>query len=156
MNEVVFLRHVVSGNDIFVDPRKVKAIINWEQSKNITEIQSFLGLVGYYKLFVEHFSLLFTPLTRLTWKRVKFECDEKCEQSFKELKNRLITTPVLTLSTTGAGYVVFSDASRQGFGCVLIQTSRVIAYASHQLKKHEANYPTHDLELAVVVFVLKI
>ena len=72
------------------------------------------------------------------------------------MKNRLITAPVLTFSTIGTRYVVFSDASRQGLRCVLMQGGRVIAYASRQLKKHETNYPTHDLELVTVVFVLKI
>ena len=76
-----------------------------------------------------------------------------CEQSFQKLKNHLITAPVLTFSTTRARYVVFSDASRQGLRCVLMQ---VIAYASRQLKKYETNYPTHDLELEAVVFALKI
>ena len=95
-------------------------------------------------------------MTRLTQKRVKFEWDEKCEQSFQELKNCLITALVFTLLTTGAKYVVFNDASRQGLGCVLMQGGKVIAYASHQLKKHEANYPTHDLELLAIVFALKI
>ena len=87
---------------------------------------------------------------------MKYEWDEKCEQSFQELKNRLTTAPILVLPTVGEGYVVFSDASRQGLGCVLMQNGRVITNASRQLKKHETNYPTHDLELAAVVFALKI
>ena len=115
-----------------------------------------MGLAGYYRRFVEHFSLLSASLTRLTRKGVKFEWDDKCEQSFQELKNRFITAPVLTLPTTGAGYVVFSDASKQGLECVLMQDSKVIAYASRQLKKYETNYPTYDLELTVVVLSLKI
>ena len=115
-----------------------------------------MGLVGYYKRFVEHFSLLSASLTQLTRKGVKFEWDEKYEQSFQELKNHLIIAPVVTLSTTRAGYVVFSDVFRQGLRCVLMQGGRVIAYASRRLKKHEANYPTHDLELAAIVFPLKI
>ena len=80
----------------------------------------------------------------------------KCEQNFQQLKNYLFSAPILTLPTTEASYVVFNDALRQSLGCVLMQDGRVIAYASRQLKKHEANYPTHDLELAVVVFALKI
>ena len=116
----------------------------------------FLGFTGYHMWFVEHFSLITAPLIWLTWKGVKFEWDDKCEQNFQELKNCLIFAPILTLSTTGARYVVFSDASRQGFGYVLMQDSRVIAYASRQLKKHKVNYPTHDLELAAMVSALKI
>ena len=105
---------------------------------------------------MEHFSLIAAPLTRLTRKGVKYEWSEDCEQSFQELKSRLTMAPVLALPTSGVEYVVFSDSSRQRLGCVLMQDGRVIAYDSRQLKKHETNYPTHDLELAVVVFALKI
>ena len=79
---------------------------------------------------MEHFSLIVAHLTRLTRKGVKFEWENKCEQSFQKLKNCLIIAPVLILPTVGADYVVFSDASKQGFGCVLMQNDRVIAYAS--------------------------
>ena len=65
--------HVVSGDGIFVDPKKIEAIVNWEQSKNVSEIQSFLGLVGYYRRFVKHFSLIAASLTLLTKKRVKYK-----------------------------------------------------------------------------------
>ena len=134
----------------------MKAIVNWEQPKNVTEIRSFLGLTEYYRLFMEHFSLIFTPLTRLTRKRVKFEWDKKCEQSFQKLKNRLIPALVLTFLTIGDGYVAFRDASIQGLECVLMQGGRVIAYAFRQLKKHETNCPTHKLELVEVDFTLNI
>ena len=102
------------------------------------------------------FLIIVRTVDSVDLKGVKFEWDEKCEQSFQELKNGLITDPVLTLPTTGTGYVVFSDVSKQGLKCVLMQVGKVIAYDSRQLKKHEANYPTHDLELAAVVFALKI
>ena len=81
---------------------------------------------------------------------------DACQQSFEELKGRLTSAPILSLPNGRDGFVVYSDASRQGLGCVLMQNDRVIAYASRQLKKHEENYPTHDLDLAVVVFALKI
>ena len=102
------------------------------------------------------FSLIVVPLIRLTRKRVKFEWDKQCEQNFQELKNHFITAPILTFSTTRVGYVIFSDTSGQGLECVLMQDGRVIVYASQQLKKHETNYHTHDLELAAIVFTLKI
>ena len=79
-----------------------------------------------------------------------------CQQSFEELKGRLTLAPVLALPNGRDGFVVYSDASRQGLGYVLMQNHRVIAYSSRKLKKHEENYPTHDLELATVVFALKI
>ena len=121
LNEVIFLGHVISGAGIFMDPRKIEAIVDWEQPKNVSEVRSFLGLAGYYRRFVERFSLLAAPLTRLTRKRVKYEWSDDCEQSFQELKSRLTMALVLALSIPGVEYVVFSDASRQGLGCVLMQ-----------------------------------
>ena len=105
---------------------------------------------------MKYFSLIVAPLTRLTGKEVKYEWNDDCEQSFQELKSRLTMAPVLALPTSGVEYMVFSDGSRRGLGCVLMQDGRVIAYAYCQLKKHETNYPTHDLELTAVVFALKI
>ena len=111
-------------------------------------------MAGYYRKFVEGFSKIATPLTRLTKKEEPFLWSEACQQSFDELKRRLTSAPVLTLPSEQDGFVVYCDASRQGLGCVLMQNNKVIAYASRQLKKHEQNYPTHDLELAAVVFAL--
>ena len=95
-------------------------------------------------------------MTRLTRKETKWEWTSKCESSFQELKRRLTTTPVLTLPSRMEGFVIYSDASKKGLGCVLMQHGRVIAYASRQLKTHETNYPTHDLELAAVIFSLRV
>ena len=111
-------------------------------------------MARYYRNFVEEFSKLATPLTKLTRKEEKFVWSEACQQSFDELKRKLTLAPVLTLPLGQDGYTVYCDASRQGLGCVLMQHENVIAYASRQLKKHEQNYLTHDLELATVVFAL--
>ncbi|BBG96680.1 transposable element gene [Prunus dulcis] len=97
--------------------------------------------LGYYRRFVEGFASIAAPLTRLTRKDVAFEWTEECEQSFQELKKRLTTAPVLALPDNAGNFVIYSDASLQGLGCVLMQHDRVIAYASRQLKKHEQNYP---------------
>jgi len=105
---------------------------------------------------VEGFSTLASPLTKLTQKEIKFQWSDACERSFQELKARLTTTQVLTLPEGINGFVVYCDALRIGLGCVLMQHGKVIAYASRQLKNHEKNYPTHDLELAAEVFALKI
>ncbi|KAM2116416.1 hypothetical protein ACFX1R_010106 [Malus domestica] len=96
------------------------------------------------------------PLMKLTKKDVKFEQDENCEQSFQHLKYCLTHAPVLVLPDGSSNFEIYSDASLNGLGCVLMQHNRVIAYASQQLKIHERNYPTHDLELATIVFALKI
>lgn len=121
-----------------------------------TEIRSFLGLAGYYRKFMEGFSILTSPLTKLTQKVIKFQWSDACERSFEELKLRLTMAPVLDLLDDIDGFVVNCDASRIRLGCVLLQHDKVIAYASRQLKNHEKNYPAHDLELVAVVFVLKI
>ena len=131
-------------------------MVNWKPQKNVSEVRSFLGLAGYYKKFVEGFSRIAAPLTKLTRKDVKYDLVDACQQSFEELKGRLTSDPVLVLPNGRYGFVVYSDASRQGLGCVLMQHDRVISYASRQLKKHEENYPTHDLELAAVMFAVKI
>ena len=96
------------------------------------------------------------PLTQLTQKNMPFDWNEQREAVFQELKTRLVTAPILTLPNGTDGFQVYSDASYKGLGCVLIQNGKVIAYASRQLRPHEKNYPTHDLELAAVVFALKI
>ncbi|KAH9722972.1 Endonuclease [Citrus sinensis] len=156
LDRVMFLGHIVTNDGISADPAKVEVIVNWERPSSVTEVRSFLGLAGYYRRFVKEFSSIAAPLTNLTKKNVKFNWDEACEQSFQELKSHLVTAPILTLPSEGGGFVIYSDASRKGLGCVLMQHGKVIAYASRQLKSHEQNYPTHDLELAAIVFALKI
>jgi hypothetical protein len=156
LNQVAFLGHVVSADGIIMDPSKVEAITKWPRPTTVTEIRSFLGLAGYYRRFVEGFSKLALPLTQLMRKGEKFVWTDEREKSFEELKRRLVSTPILTLPSGSGGFQIYSDASKKGLGCVLMQHEKVIAYASRQLKPYEENYPTHDLELAAVVFALKI
>lgn len=156
LEEVKFLGHVVSEGGVAVDPSKVDAVLNWVPPKSVTEIRSFLGLAGYYRRFIKDFSRIAAPMTQLTRKGISFVWTDQCQQSFNELKNKLTTSPVLILPESGVGYVIYTDASHQGLGCVLMQRDRVVAYASRQLRTHEKNYPTHDLELAAVVFALRL
>ncbi|KAL2240852.1 UNVERIFIED_CONTAM: Transposon Ty3-I Gag-Pol polyprotein, partial [Sesamum indicum] len=156
MEEISFLGRVVSKEGVEPDPAKVKAILEWEPPKNVSEIRSFLGLASYYRRCVKDFSIIAKPLTNLLKKNAPFNWNDKCAQSFEELKKRLTSAPILALPSGNGGYVVFTDASRQGLGCVLMQHGRVIAYASRQLRPHEMNYLTHDLELAAIVNALKI
>ena len=156
LREVDFLGHVVSSKGIHVDPAKVKAIKNWETPKTPTEIRSFLGLAGYYRRFIENFSKIAKPLTALTQKGLSFNWSDKQETAFQTLKRMLCSAPILSLPEGMEDFVVYCDASNQGLGCVLMQRGKVIAYASRQLKTHEVNYATHDLELGAVVFALKI
>ena len=129
-----------------MDPKKIEVIIEWKPSRNVTEVCSFLGLASYYQRFVKGFSMAAVPMTRLFQKNVRFEWSEKCQASFEKLKAFLTEAPVLTQPIYGKEYVIFSDASFNGLGCVLMQEGKVVAYASRQLKPHEKNYPTHDLE----------
>jgi len=96
------------------------------------------------------------PMTRLTSKDTKFQWSDECKKSFADLKLMLTSAPVLTLPEADEPYMVYTDASITGLRCVLMQKCSVIAYTSRQLRKHEGNYPTHDLEMAAVVFALKI
>nr|GFA15705.1 reverse transcriptase [Tanacetum cinerariifolium] len=146
---VAFLGHIVSSEGIMMDPAKVKAITKWPRPTSVTEVRSFLGLAGYYRRFVEGFSRLALPLTKLMRKGEIFVWNEEREKSFEDLKQRLVSAPILTLPFGSGGLQIYSDASKKGLGCVLMQHGKVIAYAPRQLKPYEVNYPTHDLELAV-------
>jgi hypothetical protein len=129
--------------------------MDWEAPTTQTEVRGFLRLAGYYCKFVEGFSSIARPMTQLLKKDKKFEWTPKCEESFQELKKRLVTAPVLTMPDITKSFDIYCDASKLGLGCVLMQEEKVIAYLSRQLQPHEENYPTHDLELAAVVLALK-
>ncbi|GKF30399.1 putative reverse transcriptase domain-containing protein [Tanacetum coccineum] len=129
--KVRFLGHVIYSKGIHVDPAKIESIKDWASPKSPTEIHQFLGLAGYYRRFIEGFSKITKPMTKLTQKMVKFEWRSE-------------------------DFIAYCDASKKGLGVVLMQREKVIAYASRQLKIHEKNYTTYDLELGAVVFALKI
>ncbi|GKA11548.1 putative nucleotidyltransferase, ribonuclease H [Tanacetum coccineum] len=129
LQQVAFLGHIVSVDGIIMDPSKVEAITKWPRP---------------------------TTVMKLMRKGEKFVWTDERQESFEELKRRLVSAPILTLPSGSGGFQIYSDASKKGLGCVLMQHGKVIAYASRQLKPYEVNYPTHDLELAAVVFALKI
>ena len=156
LKEVNFLGHIVSAEGIRVDPAKVEAVQQWKSPSTPNEIRSFLGLAGYYRRFIEGFSKIARPMTQQLKKGVKVNWTPECEASFQLLKEKLTTAPVLAVPESGGNYVGYTAASKVGLGCVLMQNNKVIAYASRQLRPHELNYPTHDLELAAVVHALKI
>ncbi|KAH0748577.1 hypothetical protein KY290_027809 [Solanum tuberosum] len=131
LESMAFLGHIVSREGIKVDTHKIKKVHR--------------GVLVYFVSFHQ-----------IDLENCEIQWPEACEKSFQELKKRLTTALVLTLAEGTQGFVVYCDASRVGLGCVLMQNGKVIAYASKQLKVHEKNYPTHDLELAAIVFMLKI
>ncbi|GJZ16178.1 putative reverse transcriptase domain-containing protein [Tanacetum coccineum] len=156
LQEVQFLGHVVNSDAIHVDPSKIEAIKNWEAPKSPTEVCSFLGLEGYYRRFIVSFFKIAKSLSILTHKNKKYVWGDEQEMAFQTLKDKLCNAPVLALPNGPEDFVVYCDASCQGLGYVLMQRGKVIAFASRQLKIHEKNYTTHDLELGAVVFALKI
>ena len=119
-DQVVLLGHVISRRGIEVDPKKIEVVLKWEPPTNISEICSFLGLAGYYRRFVEGFSILAGPITKLLRQGVKFQWDQHCQRTFEELKRRLTSAPVLTLPSGEGGFVIISgvrlcaDATRKG------------------------------------------
>ncbi|GJX54599.1 putative reverse transcriptase domain-containing protein [Tanacetum coccineum] len=137
-------------------PTKIESIKDWASPKNPTEIYQFLELVGYYRRFIEGFSKIAKSRTKLTQKNVKFDWGEKEEAAFQLIKQKLCNAPILALPKGSENFIVYCDESHKGLGAVLMQNEKVIAYASQQLKIHEKNYTTHDMELGVVVFALKI
>ncbi|GJR23378.1 putative reverse transcriptase domain-containing protein [Tanacetum coccineum] len=128
--KVQFLGHVINSHGIHVDPAKIESIKDWASPKSPTEI------VNFYK--------------------VKFEWGDKQETAFQLLKQKLCSAPILALPEGSEDFIVYCDASIKGLGAVLMQREKVIAYASRQLKIHEKNYMTHDLELGAIVFSLKL
>ncbi|GJY29462.1 putative reverse transcriptase domain-containing protein [Tanacetum coccineum] len=154
--KVQFLGHVIDSRGIHVDPAKIESIKDWASPKTPTEIRQFLGLAGYYRRFIEGFLKIAKSMTKLTQKGIKFDWGEKEENAFQLIKQKLCSAPILALPEGSEDFVVYCDASHKGLGVVLMQREKVIAYASRQLKVHEKNYTTHDLELGSVVFALKI
>ena len=111
-------------------------------------------MAGYYRRFIANFSKIAQPLMTLTQKDKNFFWGEKHDETFQTLKHQLCNATILALPEGTNHFVVYYDASHQGLGCVLMQKDKVIAYASRQLKVHEKNYTTHDLELGAIVFAL--
>ncbi|GJW60147.1 putative reverse transcriptase domain-containing protein [Tanacetum coccineum] len=155
-SQVQFLGHVIDCQGIHVDPAKIESIKDWASPKTPTEIRQFLGLAGYYRRFIEGFSKIAKPMTKLTQKKDRLEWGDKQEAAFQTLKTKLCSAPILALPQGAENFIVYCDASHKGLGAVLMQNEKVIAYASRQLKIHEKNYTTHDLELGAVVFALKL
>jgi len=121
LSKVAFLGHEVSNEGVSVGPQKIEVVTNWPRPKNPTKAISFLGIAGYYRRFVQNFSKIAILLTNLTRKVTKYEWTEQYEGAFQELKKRQTNAPILALPTADKDFVVYSNASRSGLGCVLMQ-----------------------------------
>jgi hypothetical protein len=130
MKKVAFFGHVISKGGISMDPSKVQDVLSWNAPTSVDDIRSFLGLDGYYRLFIEGFSKISKPMTELLEKDKKFEWTSACEASFHKLKKRLITALILVMPDMEKPFSIYCDTSGQGLGCVLMQDGLVAVYAS--------------------------
>ena len=156
MKRLPFLGHIVEAKGISPDPDKIIAVQGIQPPENVTQLRSFLGLAGYYRRFIKGFSTIAQPLNQLLHKDKAYEWDNKCQQAFDELKQRLITAPILIYPNYKQEFILATDASYHGFGATLSQISddnkeHPIAYASKSLRKEELNYGATELECAAIV-----
>jgi hypothetical protein len=130
INDVPFLGHVISPEGITVDPSKVSDVLDWEPPTSVTQVRSFLGLVGYYQRFIPNFSKISKPITELLKKGNKYVWSKDCDEAFNTLKKFLTTSLVLAHPDIAKPFDVYCDASGTSLGCVLMQEGRVISYSS--------------------------
>jgi hypothetical protein len=141
------LGHIISEQGIAVDPENIEAIRGWPTPMNVSKFIYFIGLVGYYKRFIVEFSNISHPITSLQKKGIKFEWTFEYEENFNLLKELLTSDP-------NESFLVCIDACKEGFDGVLTQNGHVIGYESRNLKEHERNYATQDLDLDAIVHTL--
>ena len=157
--EVDFLGYVIDEKGVHTDPRKIECIKSWPLPQNIKEVQSFLGLCGYYRRFIANYSHLAKRLTRLLEKGQKLNWTTECSEAFEKLKHLLITAPILAHPDFTQPFILDTDASNQALGAVLSQkiggTERVLAYASRTLTKSERKYCVTRKELLALVYFVK-
>ncbi|GJW63339.1 putative reverse transcriptase domain-containing protein [Tanacetum coccineum] len=157
LDSVQFLGHVINSEGVHVDPSKIEAIKNWSAPTTPTEVRQFLGLAGYYRRFIEGFSLIAKPLTKLTQKNKKYEWGEDEEEAFQILKQKLCSAPILALPEGSEDFVVYCDASIKGYEAVLMQLEKVIAYAPRNvvadaLSRKEREKPIRVRALVMTVY----
>jgi hypothetical protein len=149
------LGHIILEKDIAIDLDNIEAIRRCPTPINVSDIRSFMGLAGYYKRFVVGFSKISHPITFLQNKGTKFEWTLKCENNFNLFKELRTSEHVLKIVDPNEHFVLCTDACKEGIGGVLTQNGHVIRYESRNLKEHESNYSTHDLELVAIVHALR-
>ena len=154
-----FLGHVLTGEGVQADPRKVEAIKNWPAPKNVKHVRSFLGLANYYRRYVHGFANMAAALTELTKKNVAFVWSSKQVRAFDALKAALTSSPVLKNPEFGKPFTVTTDASEFAVGAVLSQHTpdgeRPVAFLSQTLNETQRRWPTHDRELHAIVVALR-
>lgn len=154
-----YLGYIVDSKGLHVDPDKVTAILNLESPRNVTEIRRFVGMAGWYRRFIQNFSSIIAPLTKLTQKSTRFVWTPECERSFQEIKRQLTTAPILTRPDFNKTFTLQTDASAYGIGAVLTQQfddgEKVICFLSRSLTRLERNYSTTERECLAVIWAVE-
>jgi hypothetical protein len=152
--QIHYLGYIISEQGIAVDPEKMEAIKGWPTPINVSEVRYVMGLAGYYRRFITWFSKISHPITSFQKKGIKFEWTIECEENFNILKELLTSVLVLKITDPNESFLVCTYTCKEGIGGVLTQNGHVISYESRNIKEHERNYATHELELAVIVHTL--
>ena len=153
--ELANLGHVITRDGVKPNPEKLSAVQNFKQLKTLKDVKSFLGLAGYYRKFIKDFSSIARPLTKLTQKDTIFDWTLNCEKAFYDLKNALISAPVLRFPNIKEQFTLTTDASNQGLGSVLSQNGHPCLFISRTLNKAEERYSTSETEPLAIVWAMK-
>lgn len=152
--EIRFLGHLVSKNQVRMDPKKVQAIVDWQAPRHVKDLRSFLGLANYYRKFIAGYSKKAASLTDLLKKDAKWVWSKQCEEAFQNLKNAIASEPILKLPDFELPFEVHTDASDKAIGGVLVQEGHPVAFESRKLNDAEQRYSTHEKEMVAVVHCL--
>lgn len=157
--EITFLGHVVNKEGVATDPEKIRLVQEWPEPKNVKELRGFLGLTGYYRKFVESYSRIAAPLNQLLKKNRSFIWTEECKQAFDQLKQVLLSPPILVLPGEEDTFILDTDACDVSIGAVLSVIKdgkeRIVAFAGRTLNKNERNYCVTRKELLAIVYFVK-
>ena len=155
--QVEFLGYIISPNGTSMDPLKVDTLLSWAQPRSIHDVQSFLGFANFYRIFIEKFSGIATPLTKLTQKSVKsFTWTDDAEKSFQYLKKAFTSAPILAHANPSKPFIIETDASDFALGAILSQYQEdnllhPVAFYSRKFTSHEINYDVYDKELLAII-----
>ncbi|XP_038891674.1 uncharacterized mitochondrial protein AtMg00860-like [Benincasa hispida] len=151
---VEYLGHIISQQGVEIDPKKVRAMLEWPVPKKMKEVQGFLGLSGYYRRFVQNYGCVAATLTQIL-KGGTFRWTEDAQLAFEKLKTTMMMLPVLALPDFNRPFKVETDASGYGIGVVLVQQKRSITFYSHTLSLQDHTKLVYERELLVVVMVMQ-
>jgi hypothetical protein len=154
-NTIAYLGHIISSQGVATDQGKIEAISAWLVPSNIKELRSFLGLVGYYRKFVQHFEVISQPLTKLLKKGVFFVWSNEQKVAFDTLKQALISASVLALPNFSRPFIIETDACDDGMGAVLMQDGHPLAFFSKALGPKSRGLSTYEKEYMVILLAVQ-